>query len=320
MYNSWEYPNDVGAGCNVKSPQDSDNLLSFLQELRAAGPNLTLSAATQIFTPLDANTQRMTNVSGFAQVLDYVEIMNYDVWGSWSSSVGPNSPLNDTCAPKNDQQGSAVAGLQNWVNAGMPANQIVLGVASYGHSTFVSSANATAGIGSGVDSTASNTRPSGTTPITLYAGFDSTRSTLGDSWDSLPASTKPVLDDCGQLVTPAPDGIFNFVGMVEMGILDNNGTVKPGFGFVYDDCSQTVRFCSLIVRELVLTLLLQPFVYVAENNTMISYDDPTSFAAKGKFIAEQGLRGFAMWEAAGDYNDLLVDSILSAIGVDEVGC
>jgi chitinase len=53
---------------------------------------------------------------------------------------------------------------------------------------------------------------------------------------------------------------------------------------------------------------------------MISYDDPTSFAAKGKFIADQNLRGFAIWEAAGDYDDLLVDAVSNAIGIDEVGC
>lgn len=43
-------------------------------------------------------------------------------------------------------------------------------------------------------------------------------------------------------------------------------------------------------------------------------------AAKGKFIAEQGLRGFALWEASSDSNNLLVDAITNAIGVKEVSC
>ena len=51
-----------------------------------------------------------------------------------------------------------------------------------------------------------------------------------------------------------------------------------------------------------------------------SLDDPTSFAAKGTFIRDQGLRGFAIWEAAGDYNDLLLDAVSNAIGIEEVGC
>lgn len=50
---------------------------------------------------------------------------------------------------------------------------------------------------------------------------------------------------------------------------------------------------------------------------MVSYDDPQSFAAKGKFIIEQGLYGYAMWDIGGDYNNLLVDSIATAAGVTD---
>lgn len=36
-------------------------------------------------------------------------------------------------------------------------------------------------------------------------------------------------------------------------------------------------------------------------------------AAKGKFISDMNLAGFAMWEAGGDYNDILLNSIRQAI-------
>ena len=39
-----------------------------------------------------------------------------------------------------------------------------------------------------------------------------------------------------------------------------------------------------------------------------------SFAAKGKFILDTKLRGFSMWEAGGDYNNILVNSIREAGG------
>ena len=45
-----------------------------------------------------------------------------------------------------------------------------------------------------------------------------------------------------------------------------------------------------------------------------------SFAAKGAFINDAGLLGFAMWEAAGDFEDVLLDAISEAIGIEEVGC
>lgn len=70
---------------------------------------------------------------------------------------------------------------------------------------------------------------------------------------------------------------------------------------------------------------------------MISYDDATSFgksigqlfhrydiersifsAAKGKFIDDSGLAGFAVWHIAGDSNDILVNAISGAMGLEQV--
>ena len=41
-------------------------------------------------------------------------------------------------------------------------------------------------------------------------------------------------------------------------------------------------------------------------------------AAKGKFINEESLGGFAMWETGGDSSDILLDAIRSGIGIG--GC
>jgi chitinase len=51
---------------------------------------------------------------------------------------------------------------------------------------------------------------------------------------------------------------------------------------------------------------------------MVSFDDAPAFSAKGQFIKTEGLRGFAMWEAGGDFNDILLDAIREGSGlVDE---
>lgn len=42
---------------------------------------------------------------------------------------------------------------------------------------------------------------------------------------------------------------------------------------------------------------------------MVSFDNAQSFSAKGGFIQTNGLRGFALWEAGGDFNDTLLDAI-----------
>jgi len=66
--------------------------------------------------------------------------MNYDIWGSWSDSVGPNAPLDDSCAPT--PEGSAMSAVKAWTKAGFPLHKIILGVPAYGHSYHVNSSAA----------------------------------------------------------------------------------------------------------------------------------------------------------------------------------
>lgn len=147
--------------------------------------------------------------------------MNYDVYGTFSSVTGPNSPLNDTCAPSADQQGSAVSAISAWTDAGFPADKIVLGVAAYGHSFTVTPSVAVTG-----------------TTLNIYTSFDKTNIPIGDSWD--PPSTTP--DVCGNPpVGNGNTGIYNFWALIEDGFLNSDGTVASGMNGLFDECSQTVR-------------------------------------------------------------------------------
>ena len=77
----WEYPGRLAPG-NQWNSSDADNLLLFLQLLRFhLPPSARISAAveTTVFTG-DAG-KPMVDVSRFASVLDWVLLMNYDVWG-----------------------------------------------------------------------------------------------------------------------------------------------------------------------------------------------------------------------------------------------
>ncbi|KAI0230556.1 hypothetical protein L0F63_000336 [Massospora cicadina] len=94
----WEYPGRLGARCNTVSPYDSGNYLTLLQELRSAMdfefPNerRLLTAAVNVL-PFDGPDGRpMDDVSKFAKYFDFVNVMAYDIMGSWSDSTGPNSP------------------------------------------------------------------------------------------------------------------------------------------------------------------------------------------------------------------------------------
>ena len=48
--------------------------------------------------------------------------MNYDLWGPWSPTVGPNAPLFDSCAPQ--PMGSAESAVKAWTGAKFPARQV----------------------------------------------------------------------------------------------------------------------------------------------------------------------------------------------------
>jgi chitinase len=68
--------------------------------------------------------------------------MGYDAYGATFSKVaGPNAPLNDSCAPAAQQTGSVASAFKQWTAAGFSSDQIILGVAAYGHGFQVPNAN-----------------------------------------------------------------------------------------------------------------------------------------------------------------------------------
>lgn len=78
----WEYPGRQGEGDNEVNSNDSANFLSFLQLLRyTLPPCAVITAATLTTTFSGPDGQPMSDVSEFSKVLDWILLMNYDVWG-----------------------------------------------------------------------------------------------------------------------------------------------------------------------------------------------------------------------------------------------
>ncbi|KAN0091384.1 Glycoside hydrolase superfamily [Tylopilus felleus] len=151
----WQYPNNQAMGCNAINANNTANFLSFLQELRAdpVGAKLTLSTATPVTPFHDASGNPSADLGDFARVLDYVAIMDYDVWDSSSPYIRPNAPLDDAL-----RCGSLV----------------VLGVAYYGHSFTISPSD-----GFTHDSN---------TELAAYPRYNTSNQPLGDSWATLKVS------------------------------------------------------------------------------------------------------------------------------------
>ncbi|KAG6885608.1 hypothetical protein C0993_012355 [Termitomyces sp. T159_Od127] len=174
---------------------------------------LILTAATGIAPFMDANGEPSSDVAPFAKVLDFIAIMNYDIWGPWSPTVGPNSPLDDSCATPANRIGSATSAIAKWTKAGFPISQLILGVPGHGHSYRVHRSEAY--------------------PLTSYPSFDASSPPPGDSWDDAGG-----VDVCGNV--QAQGGNINFWGLIEKGFLNDDGSVKTGISSAYDKCTQTV--------------------------------------------------------------------------------
>lgn len=113
----WEYP----------AADDKDNLALLLKEMSSVfrSNNLLLTAAVAASIPkIDAGY----DVLAFASTLDFINVMTYDLHGSWEKITGFNSPLYD----RQNDSFSVVSAVNHWVSKGMPAKKILVGFATYG--------------------------------------------------------------------------------------------------------------------------------------------------------------------------------------------
>ncbi|KAF5963921.1 hypothetical protein FCOIX_13637, partial [Fusarium coicis] len=200
----WEYPNRQGLGCNVINKDDTANLLEFFKEIRKdpKGKNYYITAAGSVFPWNGKDGTASKDVSGFADVLNYIMLMNYDYYGAWSAVAGPNAPLYRKCDPRNDQ-GAAEDSVTQWTGAGMPASQLVLGAPNYGHGFKV---NSTSAFGKSKNH-----------KLQLYPAQNSTDRFQGSSWDN-----DPRIDACGN--PNPPGGTYPFWSLIkEAHFLDTKG-------------------------------------------------------------------------------------------------
>ncbi|KAF9268383.1 glycoside hydrolase family 18 protein [Marasmius fiardii PR-910] len=271
----WEFPNLQALGCNVINANDTANYILFLEELRShpVGKDLIITSAVSMKPFNDASGNPSSDLSRFAATQDFITIMNYDIWGHWSASVGPTAALNDSCAAPANQQGSAVSSVAKWTAAGVPLNKLLLGLPTYGQGFTVKVVDAF--------------KNGSTTELAEYPPFSPSNRPNGDQWDGVAGA----VDVCG-VVNPA-GGMFTFQGLINEGYLATDGAPKLPYRF--DNCSKGA------------------FVYNAEKQVMVAYDSAETWQAKGKYIKETDLAGFSIWSSAGDSNDILLDSVRGAL-------
>jgi len=138
----WEYP--VVAGHNdlnmQETPKDFKNyirLLRILKEefekeaVRTQRPRLLLTAAVGIGL---STVEEAYDIPAMSKYLDLIGLMTYDMHGAWEQTTGFNAPLYATeeDVDEYDYPLSVSWAVEYWLENGASANQLLLGVGSYG--------------------------------------------------------------------------------------------------------------------------------------------------------------------------------------------
>ncbi|KAE8308462.1 glycoside hydrolase superfamily, partial [Aspergillus transmontanensis] len=124
----WEYP---GAEERGGRPTDKENFTKLLQEIRQEFQTkyvLTFAA------PLASYYLRNYDLKGASEIVDWINVMAYDIHGTWESDKKAAGHTNLTDVNK---------GVENYLQAGVAPNKLVLGTAFYGRSVKMASGGCT---------------------------------------------------------------------------------------------------------------------------------------------------------------------------------
>ncbi|GAA5993926.1 hypothetical protein JCM5350_005477 [Sporobolomyces pararoseus] len=261
----WEYPNSAGIGCNSIRDKDSANLLKFLKVLRREiGTEKLITAAVSTSPFNGPSAEPLEDVSAFAKYFDYLNLMTYDISGSWSETTGPLAPLRSCGADS-----SVEAAIEAWSSAGFPLSKIMAGIPSYATSWTTESSKL------GVVKNELTSPYGGSQLFQNFTGIPK-----GDAEDVIPTT-----DECGQ-VSNTYSGAWKYYELVQEGFLSADEK-KGGKGFkrYFDKCTQT------------------PFLFNSKTKTLISYNDAEAASAVARFAREKKLAGVFIFDSHGFKDD-----------------
>ncbi|HEU5161662.1 MAG TPA: glycoside hydrolase family 18 protein, partial [Thermoanaerobaculia bacterium] len=131
----WEYPVQAGPGIKFR-PEDKENFTAMLRDLRQHLDWLSFERGRwgkdpYLLTIASAagNYFRHTEMNVLHQYLDFINIMTYDMVGSWAPRTGHHAALFGSAA--NPSGPSTASYVQQHLDAGIPARKLVVGVPFY---------------------------------------------------------------------------------------------------------------------------------------------------------------------------------------------
>ena len=121
----WEYPCSDAAGI-AADPRDKENFTLLLQAIRdAIGPDRILSVAMGA----DESCARNTEMDKVSRILDYVQLMTYDMCNGFSTRSGHHAALYASRGDTTKNNTRAVVEIYH--DAGVPYEKMVIGAAFY---------------------------------------------------------------------------------------------------------------------------------------------------------------------------------------------
>ena len=133
----WEYPVSGGLSTNIRRPEDKYNFTLLMKKLRekldlrgaADGKHYILTFAVA------AGSWYINNIelSLVQPYVDYVNLMTYDIHGTWEAYTDFNAPLYNNNDVSPQDKWSVDASVNVWLKAGFPKEKIVMGVPFYGY-------------------------------------------------------------------------------------------------------------------------------------------------------------------------------------------
>ncbi len=140
----WEYP--VSGGLQPGTPADKANYPLLLDALRTeldrqgqidGGKDYLLTIAA----PAGPETRANMAAAEIGAIVDWINIMAYDLHGPWEPAAGHNAPLYSTQNDPGPAGLNVDAAVNGYLDAGVAGNKLVVGVPFYGRSLTSVTAN-----------------------------------------------------------------------------------------------------------------------------------------------------------------------------------